>query len=171
MRESELMFASQEGKAVAVSPQLTEVANYFIWRVASTEELQGFGDNITNLKLQKLVYYAQGFCLAITDEPLFPDPIEAWMHGPVVPDLYFRYQPYGATPLATPDDFDPTRIDGETRQLLEDVFSVYGQYSAWGLRNLTHEEAPWKDTPQGKVISTKRMRDYFQTQLVDAEEA
>lgn len=145
-------------------PQLTaqDVANYFIWRVNEDEDS---GDNITNLKLQKLVYYAQGFNLAWYGEPLFPEPIEAWTHGPVVRSLYFDYSSYGANPIPTPVDFDPASIDSRTRQLLEEVYSVYGQYSAWGLRNLTHDEPPWKDTPPNRVIPLESMRGYFASAL------
>ena len=78
---------------------VSDIANYFIWRANSDEE---FGDNITNLKLQKLVYYAQGFHLAWYDKPLFHEPIDAWTHGPVVRTLYAQYQSRGANPLPTP---------------------------------------------------------------------
>lgn len=139
-----------------------EIANYFIWRENENEE---FGENITNLKLQKLVYYAQGFHLAWYGEPLFPDSIEAWAHGPVVPPLYFKYQKYGAKPLTTPEGFDPAAINNETRRLLDEVYQVYGQYSAWGLRNLTHEEVPWSDTARNESISHDAMRTFFADQL------
>ena len=46
------------------------------------------GDYISNLKLQKLLYYSQGCFLALRDEPLFDSPIEAWTYGPVVPEVY-----------------------------------------------------------------------------------
>jgi uncharacterized phage-associated protein len=140
----------------------TDVANYFIWRANADEE---FGENITNLKLQKLMYYAQGFHLAWYGDPLFSEPIEAWAHGPVVRPLYFEYQKYEANPLPTPEGFDPGAIDEQTRRLLEEVYQVYGQYSAWGLRNLTHEEAPWKDTPRNATISHDAMRTFFADQL------
>ncbi len=64
---------------------VSDIANYFIWRVNAHEE---FGENITNLQLQKLLYYAQGFNVAWYGRPLFLQPIEAWVHGPVVRDLY-----------------------------------------------------------------------------------
>jgi uncharacterized phage-associated protein len=60
-----------------------QVAEFFL---AKTDEDEG--DLISNLKLQKLCYYAQGLALAVRDQPLFPEPIEAWLHGPVVPTLY-----------------------------------------------------------------------------------
>ena len=141
-----------------------QIADYFIWRANNDEE---FGDNITNLKLQKLVYYAQGFSLALNGRVLFNEDIRAWAHGPVVPVLYSRFKDQRATPLATPEDFLPKSIDSDTRELLEEVYSVYGQYSAWGLRNLTHEERPWRDTATNGIISVEKMKAFFSTQLTD----
>jgi uncharacterized phage-associated protein len=138
------------------------IAEYFIWRANSDSDL---GENITHLKLQKLLYYAQGFHLAWYGEPLFDDPIRAWAHGPVVNSMYQRYRDYGATPIPDPEDFDPTCLDDQTRELLEEVYSVYGQYSAWGLRNLTHEEDPWKDTSRDGIIPLDLMQRYFSETL------
>ena len=78
-----------------------DVADYFL---AQCDE--DSGDIISNLKLQKLVYYAQGFSLAFFGEALFSEPIEAWMHGPVVPALYRKYSHYGngALPASVFDD-------------------------------------------------------------------
>jgi uncharacterized phage-associated protein len=139
-----------------------DVANYFIWRVNQDDE---YGENVTNLKLQKLLYYAQGFSLAWDSQPLFPEAIEAWAHGPVVRPLYFRYQSYGSSPIPTPDQFDPGSISADIQELLEEVYRVYGQYSAWGLRNLTHEEPPWRDTPQNHVIPLEIMKKFFSEHL------
>lgn len=139
-----------------------DIAHYFIWRANSDEE---FGENITNLKLQKLLYYAQGFSLVWNEAPLFEEPIEAWAHGPVVRSLYSTYSTSAAKPLPTPREFDPGTIDPQTRELLEEVYQVYGQFSAWGLRNLTHDEAPWKDTPRNQVIPKEAMKRYFADNL------
>jgi uncharacterized phage-associated protein len=144
---------------------VTDVADWFIARTNSDEE---FGENITNLKLQKLIYYAQGFNLAWYGEPLFDEPIEAWMHGPVVRSLYDRYQSYKSNPIPTREDFDPSIFDDRTANLLEEVYGTYGQFSAWGLRNLTHEEAPWKETPNLGVISREKMAQYFAESLTRA---
>ncbi|MCP3680124.1 MAG: DUF4065 domain-containing protein [Gammaproteobacteria bacterium] len=64
------------------------------------------GDIISNLKLQKMLYYSQGFHLAIHKKPLFSDEISHWNHGPVVPTVYAIYQKYAASALPIPDDFD-----------------------------------------------------------------
>ena len=53
------------------------------------------GDQISNLKLQKLLYYLQGFSLVVNNKPLFPEAIEAWTHGPVVASVYHKYSKYG----------------------------------------------------------------------------
>lgn len=145
---------------------VTDIANYFIWRV--NDDLAS-GDNITHLKVQKLVYYAQGFHLAWYGEPLFAEPILAWEHGPVVRKLYDAYREFGSSPLRTPDEFSPERLDSHVVELLEEVFRVYGQFSAWGLRNLTHDEAPWKDTPRNEEIAHGLMRDYFSSELTIAQ--
>ncbi len=142
------------------------IANYLIWRANSDEEL---GENISNLKLQKLLYYAQGFHLAMNDgAPLFEDEILAWQHGPVVRDVWQHYRDYRAEAIPTDPNFDPESVDAEAREAIEEAYGVYGQYSAWGLRNLTHEEAPWRDTPPNGVISREAIRRYFAEHLVHA---
>jgi len=129
--------------------------------------LEEVGEVITNLKLQKLVYYAQGFCLALRGHPLFEETIEAWEHGPVIPELYEHYKKYENEPIPKPTELNYSKFDDETRELLNEVYKVYGQYSASGLRTLTHEESPWEDTQRGKVISHELMRDFFATQIIN----
>jgi uncharacterized phage-associated protein len=124
------------------------------------------GDLISNLKLQKLVYYSQGFSLALNDEPIFAEDIEAWMHGPVVPDLYHAYKGHGSGAIPRPQDVDFEIYSTDMRDLLDEVYTVYGQFSAWKLRSMTHDEPPWKETPNLGVISHVKMKDYFKTQLV-----
>lgn len=141
-----------------------DVARYFL--VTQDEDA---GESITNLKLQKLCYYAQGFHLAIFDTPLFPEPIEAWQHGPVVEVLWRAYRDYGSGPIPKPEDVDISLYDNDTVELLDEVNVVYGQYSAWKLRNLTHEEPPWKEAAASTsgIISPETMRAYFKTLVND----
>ena len=123
------------------------------------------GDLISNLKLQKLAYYAQGFCLAMHGRPLFPERIEAWTHGPVVPDLYHAYNAYQGNALPCPDGVNLEAFNAEEIELMDEVYSVYGQFSAWKLRNMTHEEAPWKHAGRSAEISHSALAEYFKTQL------
>lgn len=135
------------------------VAKYFL---AKAEE--EVGDGISNLKLQKLVYYAQAYHLAMHGEPLFRERLEAWEHGPVVPDLYHMYKEHGAGNIPTPHDVDLDEYDEEVAEFLDEVYDVFGQYSAWKLRNMTHEERPWTeayDNGGARVISHAAMRDFY----------
>lgn len=143
-----------------------DVAEYFLSRVDSES-----GDSLSNLKLQKLVYYAQGYHLALYGTPLFGDAIEAWQHGPVVPGLYRMYKQYGSQSVPVTDDFDIEKFNSSTRELLDEVFQVYGQFSAWKLRDMTHAESPWLDAYNlfpSATVTTESMTQYFRTQLVDA---
>ncbi|CRI58982.1 putative phage-associated protein [Pseudomonas sp. TE6288] len=145
-------------------PESIDVANYFL-------TLEGETGEISNLKLQKLVYYAQGFSLALLGAPLFEERIEAWMHGPVVADLYRRFSQHGSNPIPMPAVFEPTCFSRDQTRLIKEVFEVYGQYSAWKLRQLTHEEDPWRDNYQEGAFSREIPRDemqrYFRNHLVN----
>ena len=141
-----------------------DVAKYFL--SLQDEEV---GEFISSLKLQKLVYYAQGFHLAIYDKPLFPEEIEAWAHGPVIPKLYHNYKKYGSGGIP-PEPFDIKQFSETQIELLNEIWLLMAQYSAWKLRNITHEEPPWKNTyPYTKVISHSSMKEYFKTQIVNDE--
>ncbi|MQC08101.1 Panacea domain-containing protein [Morganella morganii] len=141
-----------------------DVADYFLSRCDDES-----GDLISNLKLQKLVYYAQGFSLALLGEPLFEEKIEAWMHGPVVAKLYGKYKKYGKDPLPF-EGFDESKFTEDQLDLLDEVYDVYGQFSAWKLRNMTHEEEPWSDTyidGAGPIsIPNEKMESFFKTLVV-----
>lgn len=136
-----------------------DIAKYFL-----TLSDPKIGELISNLKLQKLCYYAQGFHLAIHGTKLFPEQIEAWTHGPVIPELYQAYKKYEDGAIPPPDHFNISIYDKNTQELLDEVYSVYGQYSAWKLRNMTHEEPPWIEAKESrKPISVSSMKDYFKT--------
>jgi uncharacterized phage-associated protein len=139
-----------------------DVANYFL-SLADEE-----GEPLSNLKLQKLLYYAQGFSIALTGEALFSERIEAWTHGPVVPDVYHSFKAHGSGPIPSNNKFDPMSVGAGTRELLDEIHEVYGQYSAWKLRNMTHDEAPWADAYKvgpSSTISHKALDHFFKTRL------
>lgn len=125
------------------------------------------GDLISNLKLQKLLYYAQGYYLAVNDKPLFEEDVLAWTHGPVVKEVWQEYTKYGSNPIPIPE-FDDSVIPDETKDFLKEIYAVFGQFSAWKLRNMTHEEDPWRSTKIDEVISVTKMKDHFKKHLVEA---
>lgn len=133
------------------------VADYF--RAQANDEA---GDLISNMKLQKLMYYAQGFHLALNDAPLFAEPIEAWTYGPVVPPLYHELKRFGAGALPRPVIEDWSIYDADVRELLDEVYDVYGQFSAWKLAMMTHEESPWKDASASRgIITHEALKEFF----------
>lgn len=136
------------------------------WFLNKNRVQMNFEDSeyITNLKLQKLLYYAQGYFLAKKDTPLFEEDFLAWEHGPVIRKIYDKYKSNGANGINYDSDFK-INIDEETERILEEVYNEYGQYTAWKLRNMTHEERPWKTTPRNEIISKEKIKDYFRTKV------
>jgi uncharacterized phage-associated protein len=118
------------------------------------------GELISNMKLQKLLYYAQGTYLAIVGTALFDDPIVAWKHGPVVETVYHEYKAYGSSGIEY-DGCDLPEFDDNAVSILEQVYDVFGQYSAWKLREMTHNEDPWNITEQGEIIDLSIIKDFF----------
>lgn len=143
-----------------------EVANYFLNQV----DLDSGSDPLSNLKIQKLVYYAQGYHLAMFGKPLFDEEIEAWPHGPVIPSLYTEFKKYGAGPIEKPRILNNQLFSKEARDMLDKVFAYYDQFSAIKLRSMTHNEPTWENNYlPGRAynpISKKDLTDYFKTQLV-----
>ena len=139
-----------------------DVANYFLSLVD-----EDCGDLMSNLKLQKLLYYAQGLWLSIKGQPLFNENLEAWAYGPVVPEVYHQYKHFGHQPLFCPKGIDFSIYSEEVTDFLGEVYSYYGQFSAWRLSELTHDETPWLNHYKKKnpIISHEEMKDFFKTQL------
>lgn len=140
-----------------------DVAKYFLTKVDEEE-----GEAITNLKLQKLAYYAQSAHLAFHGSPLFSETLEAWKHGPVVPELYRAYKDCGSSPLPKTTSVGEVDYGVGERKLMDDVYTFFGQFAAWKLRDMTHQETPWKEAyPTQGVISHTSMRDYFRAHWGD----
>lgn len=117
---------------------------------------------VTNLKLQKTLYYVQGYFAARYNEPLFEDRIVNWAYGPVVPTAYFQFCSYGASPI------EVTKVekvfDGLTNEQTRFVCKVIEKCLAYPARELvkkTHEETPWKNTNRNQTIEFSSIKDYF----------
>ncbi len=139
--------------------QAINVARYIL-----TKENPEIGEVITNLKLQKLLYYCQGFSLAINEKKLFSEKIYAWQHGPVVQEVYYEYKNNGSKPILNKSQASDTdALSPAEKELVDNVYNVYGQFSAWKLREMTHNEDPWKDTPINGVIEDSLLKKFFLT--------
>jgi len=111
------------------------------------------GDSITNLKLQKLVYYAQAWAAALLNRPLFEEAVEAWAHGPVVEPVYQAYKEFRYDTL--PRSRRRARFTPQELTVLEDVLAVYGEHSAKFLEKLTHAEEPWRAAWGGRPPTSR----------------
>jgi uncharacterized phage-associated protein len=127
------------------------------------------GELMSNMKLQKMLYYQQGYHLAAFDAPLFEENIEAWMYGPVVPYVYEHFKSHNSGGIE-PEVDTPILLTEEEEYLFNDVFEAYIDFSAYGLMNKTHYETPWRttETGVGNVISHEKMADFFKKKLEDA---
>lgn len=142
----------------------TQIAEWFLYynRIMMTDY---DAEYISNLKLQKLLYYAQGCYTALRDNVLFNDPIVAWAHGPVVEEVYQKYKSNKANGINYSKTFD-IEIDKDTETILKEVYDAFGKYSAWGLRNMTHSETPWKETNQNDEIDINSIKKYFKENYI-----
>jgi len=122
-----------------------EIAHYFIVRAYQ----DGREVEMTNMKVQKLLYYAQSLHLALYDEPLFDEEIQAWRYGPVCPPAYHDYSKFEAQQLPIPDVDALSEIPNEKQALLEEVWEYFGEYHAYYLSGMTHVEFPWKKARKG----------------------
>jgi len=126
------------------------------------------GDAMTHLKVQKLIYYAQGWALALLGTSLFDEDLEAWAHGPVAQSVWKQFKGFGYEAL--PRQKITRKIEGRANRLLESINREYGIYTAKRLEYMTHKEAPWRDArgdlPKeartNEVISKTAMRKFFE---------
>lgn len=143
--------------------QAVEVARYVI------RFFQEAGDPVSNLKLQKLLYYIQGWHLAIKKRPLFQSDFEAWVHGPVLPSIYGQYKHYRWNPIT--EDVAQPDFAPEEKAVIDEVLSVYGGDTGFALEQRSHTEAPWVDARAGiaqtqesrAVISKDGMQRFFES--------
>lgn len=119
-----------------------DITNYFVELASKSEE-----NDLTNLKLQKLLYYAQGKYLADNDKPLFKEAIEAWDFGPVVRSIYNTYKYCGPYPITTFDKkVKRAELPKSVKVFLDSVWNEYNKYSAGYLVDLTHKQGtPWAE--------------------------
>jgi uncharacterized phage-associated protein len=147
-----------------------DVARFLIHLAAPREDEDI--DCLSHLRLHKLLYYAQGWHLAIFGRPLFGERIEAWTHGPVVKDVYPEFKAYGYKAIPPSEGADPAELTDEARELVRGVWHEYGRYSAGALRDMTRGESPWKEARAGlaedaasdREITPDRLQSFFLSQ-------
>lgn len=149
----------------------TSIANFFIRK--GIED----GKPVDQMKVQKLVYFAHGWYLAITNQPLINEAVEAWRFGPVIPSLYHSLKHSGNQTItnAIPEQEDSTidESEQEVHAYLTGIWNLYSPLTGIQLANMTHEDqSPWANIskefsnqiPADKDIDNEVIKQYFLNQ-------
>lgn len=143
------------------------IASCFIYLASQVlvGDEKGEKEGITNLKLQKILYFAQAYFLSKLSRPLFKDRIEAWTYGPVIPSVYKKYKKYEGNPIFS--DEDMSSVNEEDKEVLKNIWNTFGNYSAGRLVEITHAHAPWKEafSSAKKTITNKLLAEYYSSLL------
>lgn len=133
-------------------------------------------------KLQKILYYSYSWTLALLNETvdelsfrLFDDKFEAWVHGPLVPYIYHKYKDYGWDDIPKINDYSGNDFPSDVLDVLEQVWAVYGEFSANELESITHKEDPWiiarkgcsASSPSCSHISDTIIFDYYNKRVAN----
>ena len=116
---------------------------------------------ITQLKLQKLLYFALGWSYVWNGEALFPEEIEAWHYGPMCPNIYNEYKKYGRNTIPY-NHYEKCILSDKEKKVIEKTWKAYGRYTPFELVNMTHQQAPWIDAINGDYqISHDAIKNFF----------
>lgn len=146
-----------------MQPTVLDVADYFLSRYEKEDS------EVTHLQLQKMCYYAQAYHLARYEERMFDSNFEAWAHGPVSPELYFKYRSAGYQPLPFPSNVNINKFTEIMMATLAMVWNMFWDKDPKWLEKQTHLELPWNQargsTLYGEkcnnTIDVDVMRDYY----------
>lgn len=145
-----------------------DVANYFLVLVDREA-----GDTLTQLKLQKLIYFAQGISLALLKKPLFDEAIEAWEHGPVVRSLRKAFGNLKDGPIPLPGEMDFDIYTNRQKALIYKIYTTYGEHSASFLRNLSHTHSIWQQAlrnPKNQIIEKDKIQKFFESEVKELDD-
>lgn len=121
--------------------------------------------NMSNMKLNKMLYFAQAHHLAATGTALFDDDVEAWDHGPVVYDVYSRFSSFRGAAIQMETVPAAPELDEVAEDILDQVWAIYSQKTASQLRAMSHDDAPYLEHyTQGAhrtVMPSEEIRDYY----------
>jgi len=170
------MVASDEREKGDGLSHISAVTNYFI--KCSKKE----GISLSNLSIQKLVYFAYGWIIAAQNEKLFYDRIEAWQYGPVIPSLYHQLKQYGRNRITQEimdydfyeDKFYCWKLNPNTptEKWIRKVWNHYKLISSERMVELTHQDGtPWRETILKKgfnaEIDDRLIKEHFSEKLSD----
>lgn len=129
-------------------------------------------ESMTPKKLQKLCYYFKAWGLALYGKDFLPEShFEAWVHGPVCPELYQKYKGYYWRNIRRKRKGNTEKFNPEEQEILSSVWYTYGEMSANALEAQTHAEVPWQRARAGadefmnstNPIRNNDMKEYYRT--------
>lgn len=133
-------------------------------------------ESMTHKKLQKMCYYAYSWYLALYDKCLFNDgKFEAWVHGPVNPNLYQRYRDWGWRDI--PKKSRKINLPLEITAFLDIIYNTFSGFSGDELESMTHQEAPWiearrgflPEQPSNQVISDNTIKSFYKNLMAQGQ--
>lgn len=144
------------------SMKINDVADYFIYMDNKNEIF-----NMTQLKVQKLCYYAQAWSLVWNERELFKESFEAWVHGPANRNLYKKYKSYGSNPIIKPSlEINEKQIEHNNLKILNLVWRDYASYEAKELERMTHLEDPWLIT-RGNLKAYEKCSEVIDNKIIE----
>jgi len=158
-----LIFESVTGK-IEIKDNMYEASTIALWFIFMNCKNRLETNIMTNMKIQKLLYYAQVYHLIKNSKKLFNEDILAWEHGPVIREVYDQYRKFKDREIIV-KDFSDINIDKQTENLLMEVYSKYNGFTAVQLRNLTHKEKPWKNTKRDNVIDIDLIKNFYKDKI------
>lgn len=114
---------------------------------------------ITNLKLQKILYYTEAAFLIEANKECFYEDFEHWRHGPVIPEVYSKFRKYLNSKIT--DEQPSAQIDDFDKKIINKVIDSNINIDAWTLVEKTHDEKPWKETSTNEIISKVSIKKFF----------
>lgn len=120
--------------------------------------------SVSNLRLQKLLYFVQAQFLVSNKTSCFADDIEAWEFGPVVPNVYHHYKMFGSSCIPRSLEQGSYDIEESDKVLINKILDKCARYSTSRLVSITHNQKPWKDAYLRRFDNTifpKEMRTFF----------
>lgn len=147
----------EEESAIDIAKNIINIYNARVDELVRNYDI--FPEYITNLKLQKLLYFVQAMCLMIFGKKAFPEKILAWSYGPVINEVYQQYKQNHASEINSESNIK--NISSGLYKIIEEVINSYGSIEANKLIDFTHEEEPWRNTEINKEIDIELIKNYF----------
>lgn len=142
-----------------------QVAKYIVY-LRNFDRKRSHYYSLSNLKMQKILYYCQGYYYQLYDKPLFEDDIEAWSYGPTVPTVYAHFSTHGQNDIRE-EEGKEFCLSQQEMEVIKTVWEQLAKYDAFKLVNATHAETPWKEAYEKgeRNISKESIREFFRSVL------